>query len=181
MAPQGHLHFLYLLCEQGANPPPAPEQSPGSGGPGEADGLGPSQDKGGGTELLTFPSSLGRESRSEIESKYFTRHFSSDLIRNNIPQSKNHLLSGFNSSLWPQECRSRGGPGLPLPCRFPSSHPTLLPVPPAPFNWLHAIHPSCPVLSVKDETNPPAGARPLPAHMQVNRPTGHTAPPGESG
>lgn len=62
--------------------PPPPQQSPVPGRPGEAGGRARPRTEAGAPSCSL---SLGRESGSEIESKYFTRRFSSDLIWRNIP------------------------------------------------------------------------------------------------
>lgn len=111
-----------------------------------------------------------------MESKYFTRHFSSDLMQSNIPQSKNNLLNGSSSLQWPQESR-RGAvpePRRAHPSPFPTPrcgfrvifHSTRIPVS-HPFTWHFTwLHKTQPPLRAKNETalcvGPPPSPRPPP-------------------
>lgn len=60
-----------------------------------------------------------------MESKYFTRHFSSDLIQSNIPQSKNNLLNGLQFITVAPGIQKRGCPRTTTGPSLPPLHPTL--------------------------------------------------------
>lgn len=136
-----------------------------------------------------------------MESKYFTRHFSSDLMQNNIPESKNNLLNRSQFVTVAPGMQRRGCPrtnhdGPPRPpfptprcgyrvifhsTRIPVSHPKPVSLRPAPSpgtspGSIKLIH-----LHVQRMKPPSVRDPPHPRPAASGRVGDHPAPPGRSG